>query len=83
MISEPIAIFFILASLVTLAIWLEKRSKMLRKLGSAALVILLGMLLSNVGFIPGDSTVYDFLMGPGGQFGNSTHIIKCGYQVSS
>jgi uncharacterized membrane protein len=65
MISEPIAIFFILAFLVVLAIWLEKRSKILKKLGSAALVILLGMLLSNVGVIPGDSTVYDFLMGPG------------------
>lgn len=65
MISEPIAIFFILASLVVLAIWLEKRSKILRKLGAAALVILLGMLLSNTGLIPGDSMVYDFLMGPG------------------
>lgn len=65
MISEPIAIFFVLATLVVLAIWLEKRSRVLKKLGAAALVILLGMLLSNVGLIPGESVVYDFLMGAG------------------
>ena len=65
MISSPISLFFILAFLVALAIWLEKRSRVLRKLGSAALVILLGMLLSNLTIIPGDSVVYDFLMDEG------------------
>ena len=46
MISDPIAIFFILAGLVVLAIWLEKESHRLKKLGAAAMVIIMGMILS-------------------------------------
>ncbi len=65
MISDPIAIFFILAGLVILAIWLEKESLRLKKLGAAAMVIIMGMVLSNSGIIPGDSSAYDFLMSTG------------------
>ena len=65
MIADPIAIFFILASVVFTAIWLEKNNKTFKKLGAGAIVILLGMLLSNFGFIPGDSGTYDLLMSTG------------------
>jgi len=64
-VADPIAIFFILASVVLTGIWLEKNNKSFKKLGAGAIVILLGMLLSNFGFIPGDSGTYDFLMSTG------------------
>ncbi len=65
MISSPITIFFILSLCVVLAIWLERKYRTFKKLGAGATVILLGMLLSNVGFIPGDNVVYDYLMSTG------------------
>jgi uncharacterized membrane protein len=50
---------------VLLAIWLENNTRVFKKLGAAALSILIGMLFSNLGLIPGTSTVYDFFRGPG------------------
>lgn len=64
MITDPPAVFFLLTAVVGIAIWLELRSKAFRALGSALVGILLGMLLSNVGLIPGESAAYDFLGGP-------------------
>ncbi len=64
MISDPTAVFFVLAGVVATAIALELRTKVFRALGSALVGILLGMLLSNVGIIPGESPAYDFLAGP-------------------
>lgn len=64
MITQPTAIFALLAGAVALAIVLEERTKVFRALGSALVGILLGMLLSNTGIIPGSSPVYDFLGGP-------------------
>ena len=65
MISEPLAVFFILAAVVSIAIKLQDRSRVLRALGPALTAILIGMLLSNVGLIPGESPTYQFLMGTG------------------
>jgi len=64
MITDPTAVFFVLAAVVAVAVALELRSKLFRALGSALVGILLGMLLSNLGVIPGESPAYDFLGGP-------------------
>jgi len=64
MITNPAAVFFLLASVVALAIVLETHTRLFRALGSALVGILLGMLLSNTGVIPGVSPAYDFLGGP-------------------
>jgi uncharacterized membrane protein len=64
MITDPTAVFFVLATVVAIAIALELRTTLFRALGSALVGILLGMLLSNTGVIPGESTAYDFLGGP-------------------
>lgn len=64
MISDPTALFFILAAVVVAAVALEANYKLFRSLGSALVGILLAMLLSNTGIIPGSSSVYDFLGGP-------------------
>ncbi|MEL7043396.1 MAG: DUF819 family protein [Pseudomonadota bacterium] len=69
MIFEPTTsgstITFILVSTVLLAIWLENHTRVFKKLGAAALSILLAMLCSNLGLIPGKSPVYDMFRGPG------------------
>ena len=65
MITDPITIFFVLAAVVLIAIQLERRVRVFRSLGAALTGILLGMLLSNTGILPGNSPTYDFLMGDG------------------
>jgi uncharacterized membrane protein len=64
MITNPTAVFFVLAVCVAVALVLEARTKVFGALGSALLGILFGMLLSNTGVIPGTSLAYDFLGGP-------------------
>ncbi|TCO76993.1 DUF819 domain-containing protein [Chromatocurvus halotolerans] len=63
--TETTAITLILALTVLSAIWMEKNIPAFRKIGAAALSIIIGMLLSNIGVIPGESVVYDFFRGPG------------------
>lgn len=69
MITDPNHIFLALAAVVFLAIQLEKRVAVFRSLGAALTGILLGMLLSNIGLLPGTSPTYDFLMGTGVNLG--------------
>lgn len=64
MITNPTAVFFLLSAVVALAVLLEIRTRVFRALGSALVGILLGMVLSNTGIIPGESAAYDFLGGP-------------------
>ncbi|MCA9736194.1 MAG: DUF819 family protein [Gemmatimonadota bacterium] len=64
MISSPLAVLFVLATVVLTAVWLEARYRTFRSLGAALVSILLAMLLSNLGLIPGTSPAYDFLAGP-------------------
>ncbi len=63
-ITDPTAVFFVLASVVAIATLLEARYRSFKSLGSALVGILLAMLLSNAGLIPGDSAAYVFLGGP-------------------
>ncbi|MFQ5676270.1 MAG: DUF819 domain-containing protein [bacterium] len=65
MVSNPVAVLFILAAVVYVSLKLEERSSVFRKLGAALVGILLGMVLSNVGLLPGNSPAYEFLVGPG------------------
>lgn len=64
MITSPLAHLFILAAVVLGAVWLEANRRLFRSLGAALVSILLAMVLSNVGLIPGESPAYDFLAGP-------------------
>ena len=59
----PILVAFSLATVVLAALWLESHVKPFRKIGSAATAILLALTLSNSGILPGESPVYDFLLG--------------------
>jgi uncharacterized membrane protein len=68
-ITDHIAVFLALAAVVVIAIQLERRIALFRSLGAALTAILLGMLLSNVGVLPGTSRTYEFLMGPGVNLG--------------
>jgi uncharacterized membrane protein len=64
LITDPTAVFFVLAAIVALALALERRWHVFRSFGAAFVGILLGMLLSNTGVLPGRSPAYDFLVGP-------------------
>jgi uncharacterized membrane protein len=68
-ITDHVAVFFALAAIVVIAIQLERRVSLFRSLGAALTGILIGMLLSNIGVLPGTSRTYDFLMGPGVNLG--------------
>lgn len=65
MVTNTVAIFFVLAFSVIASLWLEKRFKTFKKLGAGAIAILIGIALTNSGFLPGDSVAYDFLMTQG------------------
>jgi len=69
MITNPLSIFFVLAAVVFVSLLLEKRIGLFRSLSAALTGILLGMLLSNTGLLPGNSPTYDFLMGTGVNLG--------------
>jgi uncharacterized membrane protein len=68
-IQEPIAVFLTLAAVVLVSVLLEERVPLFRNLGAALTGILLGMVLSNAGVLPGTSPTYSFLMGDGVYFG--------------
>jgi uncharacterized membrane protein len=65
MLSEPLAVLVVLAAVVYVALRLEVRINLFRSLGGALVAILLAMVLSNIGILPGTSPTYDFLVGPG------------------
>lgn len=69
MISDPLAVFVVLAVIVLVALELEARVPLFRSLGAALVGILIGMLLSNTGVLPGESSTYGLLMGPGVSMG--------------
>jgi uncharacterized membrane protein len=68
-ITDPLAVFLTLGGVVLVSLHLEKRVRLFRALGGALTGILLGMFLSNIGVLPGESPTYNFLMGDGVYFG--------------
>src|SRR5262245_28411848 len=62
---NPVFVFFALAAIVLAAAELADRIALLKRIGTAALSILIALVLSNLGVIPGVSPVYDFLVGQG------------------
>ncbi|MCG6957141.1 MAG: DUF819 family protein [Gemmatimonadetes bacterium] len=65
LVTDPMGVLVVLAGVVLVSVKLEERVKAFRSLGAAFIGILLGMLLSNTGVLPGESPTYRFLMGPG------------------
>ncbi len=58
-------VLLILTAITFIGVWLDTNSKFFRQLGSAALIILMGMILSNTGVLPPESQMYDFFSGDG------------------
>ncbi len=58
-------VLLILTAITFFGVWLDTNSKFFKQLGSAALIILMGMLLSNSGILPPESKMYDFFSGDG------------------
>jgi len=69
MITNPVAVFLVLAVVVYVAVRLEERYTLFRSLSAALVGILIAMILSNVGILPGNSTTYDFLSSTGVSLG--------------
>jgi uncharacterized membrane protein len=65
LVTDPMGVLVVLTGVVLLSVKLEERLKAFRALGAALVGILLGMVLSNAGVLPGESPTYHFLMGPG------------------
>jgi uncharacterized membrane protein len=61
MLTDPVSHVFLLALVVYISLRLEERFALFRSLGAALVGILLGMVLSNSGILPGDSPAYNFL----------------------
>jgi len=80
-ISDPLAVFLVLAMIVLGALKLEEHFPLFRALGAALVGILIGMLLSNTGVLPGESTAYQLLMGPGVSMG--VVLILLGVDIGS
>ena len=64
MISRPIALAAVIATITALAFWLEARYTWARNVGAALVVIVLGAVLSNLGLVPTASPIYDGIFGP-------------------
>jgi uncharacterized membrane protein len=62
-VTSSVLILFVLAMVVLASLWLEANTRAFRKVGAAATAIVLALVLSNIGLIPGQSPVYDFLLG--------------------
>lgn len=58
-------VLLILSAITFIGVWLDANSKFFKQLGSAALIILMGMLLSNTGILPPEAQMYDFFSGDG------------------
>ncbi len=65
MITDPFAVLVVLAAVVYVSIVLDQQFRLFRALGSVLVAILLGMALSNAGFLPDTSPTYDFLASTG------------------
>lgn len=64
MISDPLLLGALVASVAALAFWLDWSVPVLSKVGASLLAILLGAILSNAGLVAPDSPVYGTIEGP-------------------
>jgi uncharacterized membrane protein len=64
LIADPVALAAVIAAATALAFWLEGRYRWARDVGAALIAILLGAALSNLGFVPVGSPVYEGIFGP-------------------
>ena len=62
---SELTVLLILACITLAAVWLDANIKVLKKLGTAVIAILLGLILSNTGVLPDESSVYIFFAGDG------------------
>ncbi len=81
MITDPLAVFVILALIVHGSILLEARLAFARALGSALVAIVAALILANVGVLPGRSPTYQVLGGAGVNVGIA--LILLGVDVRS
>ncbi|MEE8129340.1 MAG: DUF819 family protein, partial [Vicinamibacterales bacterium] len=65
MIRDPFLVFFVIALVVAISIWLARWWVIARRLGSVLFSILLALVLSNVGVLPATSPAYDAVNGVG------------------
>ena len=63
MIRDPLAVVLAMAAVVFVSVWMERRVRMIRAVGSVLTAIVLGALLSNVGVLPAQSEAYGILGG--------------------
>jgi uncharacterized membrane protein len=80
LIHDPVQVLTVAVLVVSLTVWLE-RYRHFRKIGAAAASILIMMILSNAGLLPGQSVIYDFFTGYGVMAG--TALILMGIDLRS
>ena len=68
LLHSDMTVLLILAGITLGAIWLDENVTLFKKIGAAAITILAGMALSNLGVLPADSEVYDFFSHEGDFF---------------
>ncbi|MGD2152767.1 MAG: DUF819 family protein, partial [Gemmatimonadales bacterium] len=64
MIHDPLLVAALIAGTTALAFWLDHRFAALSKVGAALMALFLGAVLSNVGLVPQESSVYGVIEGP-------------------
>lgn len=64
-ITSPLGILLAASLTIAFSYWLESRFRWARRVGSVIILIMLGLILSNVGAVPFESPVYDETMHTG------------------
>jgi uncharacterized membrane protein len=63
-IRDPLLLAAVIAAVTALAFWLDRSVPALSKVGASLMAILFGAVISNAGFVPLSSPVYDGITGP-------------------
>jgi uncharacterized membrane protein len=64
LIHDPLLVAALIAGTTALAFWLDHRFAALSKVGAALIALFLGAVISNVGLVPQESSVYGVIEGP-------------------
>lgn len=65
LIRDPQAVLSVVSVVVFASLWLESRYRLFRALSASLVTLLTGLLLSNIGIIPTESSVYAFSVNAG------------------